>query len=87
MASGGGNAGQVGLGELHEHLLHVGQRVSLFGGPCRIGHTPGESGGDEEERSLLESLRDGSQLGDHLAAVAALIEHHSHAAHLPLGTP
>ena len=45
-----------GSGELEEHLLDVGQCVSLVGGAIGIGEAPGEPGGDQDEAGLLERL-------------------------------
>src|SRR5687768_16749072 len=63
------------LGQLHEHLLHVVDVVALFSGPLGVVQAVGEPGGDELEPGLVEGVAGCGDLGDDVAAFAAVEEH------------
>jgi hypothetical protein len=71
-----------GSGEAHEHLLDLADRVAVGGRLLGVGDAVGEAGAHESEPDLFECPVGRRDLGDDVAALAALVEHPLDALHL-----
>lgn len=71
-------------GELHEHAPDVIEPIALCDGFFGVGDAPREPAGDEQEARLVERLARRRDLGDDVAAIAAVGQHLLHTANLTL---
>ena len=68
-------------------MLEFGFRPSGFSGTSFSSQTLLQSTGEDFEAGTIKSARGGRQLGDHLIAISASLDHGDHASQLPVSSP
>ena len=74
----------MGSGQLHEHPLHIGHRVTGRCGFLRVGDAPRQTGGDQQKSGLIKRLARRRDLRHDIATIPLISEHLLNASDLTL---